>query len=236
MNVSIDVLDHGKVCLLESMGDDYTISRAARVVRPDNEDPRAMGADEKLLTYMLDNGHTSPFEHVTFNWYVKLPIFVTRQWHRHRTWSYNEISGRYRELDPEFYIPKPETIGAQSAKNHQSRDITKISDRDLEVRRTQCLMVESYCRQQFYRYQDLIASGWPRELARILLPLNTYTEMTATVNLHNLLKFLEQRMDGHAQWEIRQYARVLYSLIYKVVPLTCDIWRDLHPGLEYPND
>lgn len=228
------VLNHGEIYLIQSMGSDAMISRSARVVDPLDADARGMGQDEKLICYMLTNGHTSPFEHVVFHFWIKAPIFVFRQWHRHRTWSFNEISGRYRELEPQFYLPDPAMIGKQNKKNHQSRDIVELTGEELDIYIMDVEHARRDMESSFYRYEQLLKSGWPRELARIVLPVATYSEMTATVNLHNLLKFLEQRMDAHAQWEIQEYARAIWTLIYNTVPLTCDIWRELHPSLEYP--
>lgn len=212
------VLDHGKIELIDSMGNDLSISNAARVLK---EEWREL-EDPKLIKYMLKHGHTSPFEHVTFTFYVKAPIFVIRQWHRHRTWSFNEVSGRYKELPEEFYVPDLTKIGVQSGTNHQSRD---MKDNELADRIREDLHVLQAV--AFDNYKNLLEHGCPRELARIVLPLGTYTEMYATVDLHNLLHFLKLRDDEHAQYEIQVYAQAIKDLIRPVVPVTLDIWENL---------
>lgn len=213
------VLDHGKIELIDSMGNDLSISNAARVLK---EEWREL-EDPRLIKYMLKHGHTSPFEHVTFTFYVKAPIFVIRQWHRHRTWSFNEVSGRYKELPEEFYVPDLTKIGVQSDTNHQSRD---MKDNELADRIREDLHVLQAV--TFDNYKNLLEHGCPRELARIVLPLGTYTEMYATVDLHNLLHFLKLRDDEHAQYEIQVYAQAIKDLIRPVVPVTLDIWENLN--------
>jgi thymidylate synthase (FAD) len=174
------------------------------------------GKDEKLLRYMLRNHHTSPFEAMVFTFEVKAPIFIFRQWHRHRTWSYNEVSARYAELPEEFYVPKPEVIGVQSASNKQVRDIGEIQPwQDDAVG-----IILDHCQRAFDVYKTMLAMGVPRELARGVLPLNTYSRMFATVDLHNLMHFLTLRLHSHAQYEIREYAKALLNLVRPVCPIT----------------
>ena len=212
----IDVLDHGFVRLVDSMGDDLSIVRAARV---SYDAAWRAGTNEKsdhrLIHYLWKNKHTSPFEAVEFQFEVKAPIFVFRQWHRHRTWSFNELSARYRELPEEFYVPDTAVVGTQSKDNKQGRTIEEGADAqhaDIEVYRACCLM-------GFRTYQDLIGCGWPRELARGVLPVSTYSVMFAKVDLRNLLHFLELRCHEHAQFEIRQYAEALKTLATNIVPI-----------------
>lgn len=223
----IDVLDHGFVRLVDSMGSDISVVRAARVSYDaawragENE-----GSDKRLIGYLWKNRHTTPFEAVTFTFEIKAPIFVFRQWHRHRTWSYNELSARYRELPEEFYLPNPEHIGLQAVENKQGRD-TRYFDEGLLLKRgSELALVKAACESSFEVYRTLLAEGWPRELARSVLPVNTYSHMFATVDLLNLLKFLTLRCDGHAQYEIRVYAEAMLELARKVVPVSILAWED----------
>jgi thymidylate synthase (FAD) len=223
----IDVLDHGFVRLIDSMGTDLSIVRAARVSYDAawraGED---QGSDNRLIRYLWKNRHTTPFEAVTFTFEVKAPIFVFRQWHRHRTWSFNELSARYREMPEEFYLPDPAKIGVQSKDNKQGRTTEETLPDFYELRAKQCHALEIACMQAFNTYRDLLADGWPRELARSILPVATYSHMFATVNLRNLLHFLDLRCDPHAQYEIRAYAEALRSLAYTVVPTAMSAWED----------
>lgn len=211
----IEVLNHGHVRLVESMGSDLSIVRNARVSydaewRAGEDD----GKDAKLINYLVKNGHTSPLEAVKFTFDIKAPIFVLRQWHRHRTWSYNEVSARYTELPEEFYVPEVSQITTQSASNKQMRtdiehpDATRIQE-----------LIAYQCVTAFGMYKMLLADGVPRELARGILPLNTYSHMFATVDLHNLAKFLKLRLHEHAQYEIRVYAQAMLDLIEPVAPV-----------------
>jgi thymidylate synthase (FAD) len=223
MNSRIDLLDHGFVRLVDSMGSDLSISRAARVSYEAawraGEDE---GSDARLIRYLWKNHHTTPFEAVTFTFEVKAPIFVFRQWHRHRTWTFNELSARYKELPEEFYLPAPELIGKQSASSKQARDIggEQGADRGAEVEHARAAMSLS-----FGTYRNLLACGWPRELARSVLPVATYSHMFATVDLLNLLKFLTLRCDAHAQYEIRVYAEAMRELARSVVPVAIGAWE-----------
>jgi thymidylate synthase (FAD) len=216
----IDVLDHGFVRLVESMGNDLSVVRSARVSYDaawragENE-----GSDSRLIGYLWRNKHTTPFEAVEFQFEVKAPIFVFRQWHRHRTWSYNELSARYRELPEEFYVPSPTLIGTQSASSKQARDVG--ADRD-DVSPG---MIRLACEGAFGIYRDLLARGVPRELARSVLPVATYSHMFAKVDLKNLFHFLTLRCDAHAQYEIRVYAEAMLSLIEPIAPACVAAWR-----------
>lgn len=225
----IDVLDHGYVRLVESMGSDLSVVRAARVSYDaawrSGEDT---GSDTRLIRRLWKDRHTSPFEAVEFQFEVKAPIFVLRQWHRHRTWSYNELSGRYRELPEEFYVPEPEQIGIQSATNKQGRYAENQLDEFVELRRRQTEWLRLHCERSFELYRELLEQKWPRELARSVLPVATYSHMFAKVDLRNLLGFLDLRCDPHAQYEIRVYADALKELARTVAPVCIEAWESGH--------
>lgn len=215
------VLDHGYVRLVDHMGDDLSVVRSARVSYDAawraGEDT---GSDKRLLNYLWSHRHTTPFESVVFTFEVHAPIFVFRQWHRHRTWSFNELSARYRELPTEFYVPEPDVIGSQSTSNKQGRMLDG-TDRVGEVN-----CYRDACSDAFDTYNDLLEAGWPRELARSVLPVSTYSTMFATVDLLNLFKFIGLRSDPHAQYEIRQYSDALLELIEPIVPVAVEAFRD----------
>lgn len=212
----VEVLDKGFVRLVDILGDEMSIVRSARVSY--NAVPRGGNEDVKLIEYMWNNGHSSPFEHVIFTFDVKAPLFVFRQWHRHRTWSYNEISARYTKLKDEFYVPLEHTITEQAAYNKQARTDQPIPNAQFAREK----MLEA-CAQSYRQYEGLLDMGVPRELARSVLPVSVYSQMFATVDLHNLCGFLRQRLHPHAQWEIRQYAEAIVSLIAPHVPVTMDL-------------
>ncbi|MBY5763592.1 FAD-dependent thymidylate synthase [Rhizobium leguminosarum] len=220
----IDVLDHGFVRLVDSMGSDLSVVRAARVSYDaawragENE-----GSDTRLINRLWKDKHTSPFEAVEFQFEVKAPIFVFRQWHRHRTWSFNELSARYRELPEEFYLPDPALIGSQSTTNKQGR---QNAGTEIEQRTAEVVMLEQSCVDAFATYKTLLAAGWPRELARSVLPVSTYSHMFAKVDLRNLLGFLDLRDHSHAQHEIRVYAEAMRTLAYEVVPVCMAAWEN----------
>lgn len=213
---SIRVLDHGLVRLVDHMGSDLSIVRAARVSY--DAEWRA-GEDEdkdaKLIGYLLRNKHTSPFEAVTFTFEIKAPIFIIRQWHRHRMWSYNEVSARYSVLPEEYYVPAIEQITTQHTSNKQMRTDEQNQHAD-GIRKAMLY----HNRQAFQLYDSLIKFGTPRELARAVLPVATYTHMFASVDLHNLMHFLRLRLHSHAQYEIRVYAEAILKLIEPIVPVT----------------
>jgi thymidylate synthase (FAD) len=216
------VLDHGHVRLVEHMGSDLSIVRNARVSydaewRAGNDD----GKDTKLLNYLLKNKHTSPFESCVFTFDVKAPIFVFRQWHRHRTWSFNEISARYAELPEEYYVPKPDQITTQSASNKQMRTETQHPQAA-----GYAAMIDASNKNAFTNYKIMIANGVPRELARSVLPVGTYSHMFGTVDLHNLFHFLKLRLHSHAQYEIRVYAEAMLELIEPIVPISTAAFRE----------
>lgn len=211
----IPVLNHGFVALIESMGSDLAIVRSARVSY--DAEWRAgedEGKDAKLIDYLVKNRHTSPLECVQFTFEVKAPIFVFRQWHRHRTWSFNEVSARYSELPEEFYIPEVSQITTQSSSNKQMRtdEIHPHADSIQDA-------ISYSCKKAFEVYHRLLRVGAPRELARGVLPVNTYSHMFATIDLHNLAHFLKLRLHEHAQYEIRVYAQAMLELIEPIVPV-----------------
>jgi thymidylate synthase (FAD) len=203
------------------MGSDLSIVRAARVSYDAawraGEDA---GKDAKLINYLWKNRHTSPFEAVQFTFEIKAPIFVLRQWHRHRTWSYNEISARYAELPEEFYVPEPEQVTTQSKDNKQMRTEEVHTNADLLSR-----IIEQQNAKSFTTYKQLIREGCPRELARTVLPVGTYSHMFASVNLANLFRFLDLRLHDHAQYEIRVYAEAMLEAIREVVPEAVKAWE-----------
>lgn len=215
MQNKINVLDHGFVRLVDHMGSDLSIVRNARVSYDaewragENE-----GSDARLINYLYNHGHNTPFEAVTLTFDVKAPIFVFRQWHRHRTQSYNELSARYRELPEEFYIPEASQITTQSTDNKQMRtdEVHPMAENFREF------MVKTN-KQSFDAYKAMIANGCPRELARSVLPVSTYSHMFATMNLNNLFKFLGERLHPHAQYEIRVYAEAMLKLIEPIAPV-----------------
>lgn len=217
----IKLLDHGFVRLVDSMGSDLSIVRNARVSY--DADWRAgddKGSDTRLINYLYNNGHNTPFEAVTFTFDVKAPIFVFRQWHRHRTQSFNELSARYRELPNETYTPEAAQITTQSTDNKQMRT---------DEIHPHAMIIRDEIRRQndeaFATYKALLADGCPRELARSVLPVGTYSHMFATVNLHNLFRFLAERLHPHAQYEIRVYAEAMLELIEPVVPVAVAAFR-----------
>lgn len=224
--LSAAVLDHGFVRLVDQMGSDLSIVRNARVSYDADwragEDP---GSDSRLINYLMRNGHNTPFEAVTLTFDIKLPIFVVRQWHRHRTWSYNEISARYKQLPQEFYVPEPHVIGKQNKDNKQMCDpMTREEYKNLDPSEQSKVAIiiggmTSLNNTSFTMYQDLIIRGVPRELARTVLPVATYTHMFATVNLHNLFRFLKERLHKHAQYEIRQYAQTILNMVSVTCPV-----------------
>lgn len=219
---ALRLLDHGHVRLVECMGSDLSIVRNARVsYDAEWRTGEDAGKDEKLIRYLLKNGHTSPFEAVTFTFDVKAPIFVFRQWHRHRTWSFNEVSARYAELPEEFYVPDPTQITTQSTGNKQMR----TGDEHPRGAGWAALM-RGHGVVAFDLYREMLRDGVPRELARAVLPVSTYSHMFATVNLHNLFRFLKLRLHAHAQYEIRVYAEALLALVELAVPVAVAAFKE----------
>lgn len=212
---AIHVLDNGQgwVALLRNSGKEVDIVNAARVSFGKMRDEMA-GQDVKLLNFLIKEGHFAPLEHITFTFLVHCPLFVRGQWHRHRTWSYNEISRRYTEVDMEIYTPSKfrlqSTDNKQASKDNEfiDSDSAKVASSTIKEANERLLQI----------YEDLLKTGVCREQARGILPQNMMTTFYATVNLRNLLHFLSLRMDSHAQWEIRQYANAIYRIIEPLYP------------------
>lgn len=214
-------LDYGFVRLIDYMGSDESIVHAARVSY--GKGTKKVLEDRGLIRYLMRHQHTTPFEMVEFKFHCKLPIFVARQWIRHRTASVNEYSLRYSEAPNEFYIPEPDAIRLQSKTNRQGRSDQSVhpelQDKVLEIlkRHTQLLWDD---------YQELEQSEIARELARINLPVSLYTEWYWKIDLHNLLHFLELRLDPTAQYEIRVYAQAIAEIVKIGLPLTWEAFED----------
>jgi len=211
----------GWVGLLNVMGDETTLVNAARVSF--GKFVSAMSErDVVLLRYLIENRHTSPLEHVVFTFVIHCPLFVRSQWHRHRTWSYNEISRRYTEVDIEFYVPPQ--VRAQSTDNRQA-SVDTLPAAQQEAARA--AMIEAH-RTAFATFERLLAMGVCREQARGVLPQNVMTTFWATVDLNNLLHFLALRDHEGAQWEMRQYAQAIKQLVRPLVPHVAEMagWQE----------
>lgn len=227
----ISCLDHGHVRLVDCMPRlvedgqtaDSAIVQAARVSY--GEGTKTINQDRGLIRYLLRHGHTTPLEMVEFKFHCKMPIFIARQWIRHRTASVNEVSGRYSEVKDEYYVPELENIRAQSKTNKQGGAGIMPKDTATFFR----FACGSYAADAFVEYGRHIDAGVSRELARINLPLSTYTEWYWKIDLHNLLHFLALRCDSPAQYEIRVFAEAMLKLITPIVPLTIEAWNDYHP-------
>ena len=212
----IDVLDHGFVRYRHHMGDDLAVVHNARQSYDAEWTAGVDGiGDDKLLGYLMKNGHNTPFEVCALTVQVKAPIFVFRQWHRHRTQSYNELSARYRKLDSEFYLPELDQITTQSTDNKQMRT-EKQHPEAFHLRKIMRMANQN----AFQAYERLIEDGCPRELARSVLPVGTYSTMSATANLHNWMKFCQERLHPHAQYEIRVYAEQVSRILDHLFPVT----------------
>jgi thymidylate synthase (FAD) len=220
LDVSYPVLDKGFVRLVDYMGGDQRIVQAARVSY--GEGTKTSREDAGLIDYLLRNEHTSPFEQVVLTFHVKLPVFVARQWIRHRTARLNEISGRYSVMKDEFYVPAAADVAAQSADNKQGREDEPFPAGEA---REVILRLERGQEAAYADYQALLDAGVARELARVNLPLSLYTEWYWQIDLHNLFRFLKLRMDRHAQKEIRLYAEAMLGIAEKVCPLACASFR-----------
>ncbi|MCL2007558.1 MAG: FAD-dependent thymidylate synthase [Treponema sp.] len=211
------VLDKGFIRLVDYMGSDERVVQSARVSY--GEGTKSYREDAGLIDYLLRNSHTSPFEQVVLTFHVKLPIFVARQWVRHRTARLNEISGRYSVMASEFYVPALEDVSLQSTDNKQGRSDEAMDAGEAEKIR---LAFEEGQKQAYDEYTGFVEAGIARELARINLPLSLYTEWYWQIDLHNLFHFLRLRMDAHAQKEIRLYSEVMLEITKKVAPRCCE--------------
>lgn len=224
---AFDVLDHGFVRIIDYMGDDSAVVQAARVSY--GTGTKEVSDDRGLIRYLMRHYHSTPFEMCEIKLHVKLPVFVARQWIRHRTANVNEYSARYSILDREFYIPEPEQMAMQATDNKQGRAEVLDAEKAREIQ--EWLIRDST--KAYDGYIDVskpVADGGEyglaRELARMNLPVNIYTQWYWKVDLHNLLHFLRLRADPHAQWEIRQYANVICELVKQWVPHTFEAFED----------
>jgi thymidylate synthase (FAD) len=222
------VLDHGFVRVIDYMGDDSAICQAARVSY--GRGTKSVQNDEGLIRYLMRHWHSTPFEMCEIKLHVKLPVFVARQWIRHRTANVNEYSARYSILDREFYIPEPDALNAQSVVNNQGRGAVlegAEAARVLEI-------LKSDSNRAYDNYEAMISdegqSGLARELARMNLPANIYTQWYWKVDLHNLFHFLRLRADAHAQYEIRVYADAICEMVKDWVPAAYGAFEDYRLG------
>ena len=219
--------DIGFVRLVEATPDaDATVVRAARVSY--GKGSKTPEEDKKLIAYLLKHHHGTPFEHNSLTFHVKCPIFVMRQWVRHRIGqSFNEISGRYTEMKDEMYVPK--VFRAQDTKNKQGS-----VDADLDHAKANAVTFNS-CRNSYENYQQLLDLGVAKEMARMVLPLNLYTEFYWTVNARSLMEFIRLRSESHAQWETREYSNALADLFCQVMPWTFEAFMGSLDLSAYPN-
>jgi thymidylate synthase (FAD) len=232
----IPLLDHGFVRVVDYMGDDAAIVQAARVSY--GKGTKKAREDAGLIRYLLRHQHTTPFEMCEIKYHIKLPIFVARQWIRHRTANVNEYSGRYSVMEDQFYIPAAENLAAQSLSNRQGRGtVLDGAEADAVLE-----MLQGDSRRAFDHYLhmlntdaqgnvvDAARSGLARELARMNLPINLYTQFYWKIDLHNLMHFLALRADVHAQYEIRVYAEAMLQTLQRWVPMTYAAFEDYRRG------
>ncbi len=230
----VPVLDHGFVRVIDYMGDDSAVVQAARVSY--GRGTRKISEDAGLIRYLMRHRHSTPFEMCEIKFHVKLPIFVARQWIRHRTASVNEYSARYSVMDREFYIPAPDQLAAQSVNNRQGRGTVLEGD---EAQTVLALLRED-AERNYTHYEYMLnetdteptngRQGLARELARMNLTLNYYTQWYWKINLHNLFHFLSLRADPHAQHEIRVYADAMLDMVRAWVPLSAAAFEDYRLG------
>jgi thymidylate synthase (FAD) len=221
----VNLLDHGYLNYIEHWGSDERIVESAR--QSTDGAFRGWGTpekpgDEKLLRFLYENKHLSPFEMAGATIEVQAPIFVFREWHRHRTQSYNELSARYTEIEELFYVPSIERLmsGKQSRKNKQGSE-SGFSPMDSSLLQDDIRIASE---SSFFTYRSLLDRGVAREIARLVLPVNTYSRMRASANLRNWLAFLSLRLDPAAQWEIRQYANAIHSILKGKFPRTMELF------------
>ncbi len=223
-----EVLDHGFVRVIDYMGDDAAICQAARVSY--GKGTKSVQNDEGLIRYLMRHWHSTPFEMCEIKLHVKLPVFVARQWIRHRTANVNEYSARYSILDREFYIPAPEVLAAQSVVNNQGRGAVLEGEEAARVLE----ILKGDANRAYDHYEAMISQdgqqGLARELARMNLPMNIYTQWYWKVDLHNLFHFLRLRADAHAQFEIRIYAEEICKIVADWVPFAYAAFEDYRMG------
>lgn len=232
LDVYHPVLDHGFIAVKDYMGDDISVLQMARMSY--GKGTKSTADDRALLRYLMRHLHTSPFEGCVIKLHVKLPIFVMRQWVRHRTASLNEYSARYSIMPDEFYLPEAAHLAVQSTDNKQGRGETLTQEQAAEVLR----LLKDDAQRSFATYHQLLnadedgrtidqdSQGIARELARIGLPVSAYTQMYWQTNLHNLMHFLRLRADAHAQYEIRVFAGKILEIMADWVPVTTEAFRD----------
>ncbi len=221
LDKEIKVLDKGFVRLVDYYGNDSRIVQSARVSY--GAGTKTVREDKMLIDYLWMNEHTSPFEQVVFTFHCKLPIFVARQWIRHRTARVNEISGRYSIMKEEFYVPDEAVVSFQSKDNKQGRSKEEVPK---ELRKKVLDLISSNNGSSYDNYEAMIEEGIAKELARITLPLNMYTEWYWQIDLKNLLHFLKLRMDAHAQYEIREYAKTMAEVVKVVCPYVWESFEE----------
>ncbi len=233
---AIPVLDHGFVRVIDYMGDDTSIVQAARVSY--GKGTKKVSTDSGLIKYLMRHWHSTPFEMCEIKYHVKLPIFIARQWIRHRTANVNEYSARYSILDKEFYLPKNENLAAQSKSNRQGRGDVLQGEQAKKVLN----LLKNDAERTYENYETMLnerydgsvidenETGLARELARMNLTLNTYTQWYWKTDLLNLMNFLRLRADHHAQYEIRAYADVMLDTLKRWVPITYDAFMDYRVG------
>ena len=219
----------GRVQLVDHMGTDKTVVNAARVSFGNDSKTPFDERDEKLVSFLLKNKHTSPFEHCVVQWKFVVPLFVRGQHHRHRTWSYNEISRRYTDENIQFYLPN--TFRSQHKKNKQASnedafDPEEFFGADNEMKKASKKITEATI-ELFNIYEDLLGAGIAREQARMILPQNMYTEYYGTVDLHNALHFLNLRLDPHSQWEIRKVAEAMAYHLKMLFPSAMKAYEEI---------
>ncbi|MBP5519769.1 MAG: FAD-dependent thymidylate synthase [Treponema sp.] len=223
------VLDKGFVRLVDYFGGDQRIVQSARVSY--GEGTKTVSQDGALIDYLLRHQHTSPFEQVVMTFHVKMPIFVARQWVRHRTGRMNEVSGRYSIMKDEFYVPQADKVAPQSKDNKQGRSNEAFDKSTAEKIINQ---LEAGQKEAYENYSELIDNGLAREIARINLPLSLYTEFYWEMDLHNLFHFLKLRLDSHAQYEIRVYAEVILEMCRKVAPMATESFiNNMNNGVNF---
>mgnify|MGYP001426897842 CR=1 FL=1 len=233
---ALPILDHGFVRVVDYMGDDSSIVQSARVSY--GKGTKKVSTDEGLIKYLMRHWHSTPFEMCEIKYHVKLPIFIARQWIRHRTANVNEYSARYSILDKEFYLPSPEHLAAQSQSNRQGRGDILEGEKAKKV----LDLLKGDAEQTYNNYETMLnerydgskidenSVGLARELARMNLTLNTYTQWYWKTDLLNLMNFLRLRADHHAQYEIRAYADVMLDTVKKWVPITYEAFMDYRVG------
>jgi thymidylate synthase (FAD) len=221
LDKEIPVLDKGFVRLVDYLGSDERIVQAARVSYAGGT--KTYREDKGLINYLLRNDHTSPFEQVNFTFHVKMPIFVARQWIRHRTGRVNEISGRYSIMADEAYVPDAEHLNFQSVDNKQGRSEEMLPE---GLSSDILTLLQEDQQRAFDTYHTLLEKDVAREIARINLPLSLYTQWYWQMDLHNLLHFLALRLDAHAQWEIRAYAIEIFNIVKAVTPIAAQAFEN----------